>query len=102
MLIVDDVRQTIGRILDGFCENHIDLFPAVEHLKGCFEQLPARPQTDFFKVFAERLQSEPISFPAFGSVKRSSHVLIVRAWAFFGPVDALSELLFSLLRRHTK
>src|SRR2546426_4217133 len=101
MLIMDEVRQTIGQILDGFCENHTDLFPAVELLRACYEQLPAGSQTDFFKILAGRLQSEPISFPSSGSVKPSSHILIIRAWAAFGPADALPKLLFSLLSPDT-
>ncbi len=29
MLLMDEVHQTAGQILDGFCENHTDLLPAV-------------------------------------------------------------------------
>ena len=99
---MDELHQTIGQILDGFCENHTDLFPAVDLLKVCYEQLPADSQTGFFKVLAGRLQSEPISLPASVGVNRSSHVLIIRAWAAFGPADALPKLLFSLLRPDTR
>lgn len=77
MLIMDEAHQTIGQILDGFCENHTDLFPAVELLKACYEQLPAGRQTDFFKVLAGRLQSEPIPSPSSANFNRSSHILII-------------------------
>ena len=30
MLLMDEVHQTADQILDGFCENHTDLLPAVE------------------------------------------------------------------------
>src|SRR6202171_3397682 len=102
MLIVDEVHQTIGQILDGFCENHTDLFPAVALLRSCYEQLPADSQAEFFKILAGRLQSEPISFPSSRSVKRSAHILIIRAWAAFGPADALPDLLFSMLRQDSQ
>ena len=102
MLIMGEVRETIGQVLDGFCENHVDLFPAVELLKACYEQLPPASQTNFFKVLAERLQSEPIRSPRSPNFGRSSHILIIRAWAAFGPVDALPKLLFSLLSRNTR
>jgi hypothetical protein len=104
MLNMDEVRQTITQILDGFCENRADadLFPAVELLKACYERLPAGSQTDFFRILAERLQSEPIPFPSSRGVNRSSHVLVIRAWAAFGPADALPKLLFSLLRPDTR
>src|SRR6266516_2246193 len=100
---MDDVYQTIGQILDGFCENRAgaDLFPAVELLRACYEQTPADSENEFFKVLAARLQSEPISFPSSAGVSRSSHILIIRAWAAFGPADALPDLLFSLLRPET-
>jgi hypothetical protein len=97
MLSMDEAYQTIGKILDGFCQNHTDLFPAVELLRTSYEQLPARSRTGFLKILAARLQSEPISFPSPVDFARSSHVLIIRAWAAFGPADALPKILFSLL-----
>jgi hypothetical protein len=99
---MDEVHQTIGQILDGFCDNHTDLFPAIELLKACYEQLPAGLQTEFFKVLAGRLQSEPVPFPSANNFNRSSHILIIRAWAAFGPADVLPKLLFSLLRPDTR
>jgi DNA-binding XRE family transcriptional regulator len=98
MLVMDEAHQTIVQILDGFCENHIDLFPAVDLLKTCYGQVLTGSQTGFFRILEERLQSEPISFPSSSNVKRSAHVLIIRAWAAFGLADALPKLLFSLLR----
>lgn len=99
---MDEVHRTIAQILDGFCENHTDLFPAIDLLKACYEQLPADSETDFFKMLAGRLQSEPIRFPSSANVNRSSHALIIRAWAAFGPADALPKLLFSLLSLETR
>lgn len=102
MLSMDEALQTIGKILDGFRQNHTDLFPAVELLRTSYEQLPARHRSGFFKILAARLQSEPISFPSPADFDRSSHVLIIRAWAAFGPADALPKILFSLLKPDTR
>jgi hypothetical protein len=104
MLIMDEVDQRVGQILDGFCENRAgaDLFPAVGLLRACHEQLSAGHQTEFFKFLAGRLQSERIHFPSHGNPSRSSHILIIRAWAAFGPADALPGLLFSLLKEDSR
>lgn len=85
----------IDRVLEGFRQTHFGFEQAVGLLESYYRKLPPQSQAEFFDILRGKLYSEQFRHL---SPNRNPHELIIRAWSTFGPVDALSNWLFGLLR----
>jgi hypothetical protein len=89
-----DVRQTVDAIFEGYLTNLAQLDETVELLEAYFHKLSPEAHREFFDLFWRRLSSEPVSHLA---GKRTSHEVVIRAWASFGPTDSLPAHIFAIL-----
>src|SRR6266404_4569010 len=91
---MNEVQLNITRILEGFRQNHIEFVQAVDLLESYYQTVASHSQAQFFDILSSRLYSENFSHL---NANRSPHEFIIRAWAAFGPADALSNHLFALM-----
>jgi hypothetical protein len=89
-----DIEQNIDRIFGGYLQNLAQFDGTVELLESYYHNLSPTERTGFFDVLWRRFSSAPISHL---TGKRSPHEIVIRAWARFGPADALPAHLFGAL-----
>jgi len=89
-----DVRQTVDAIFEGYLTNLAQLDPTVELLETYFGTLPPQSRPEFFDLLWQRLSSEPVSHL---TGRRTSHEIVIRAWASFGPTESLPAHVFAIL-----
>jgi hypothetical protein len=91
---MSDVRQTVDAIFEGYLTNLEQLDPTVELLEAYFDSLSPEAHPEFFDLLWRRLSSEPVSHL---TGRRTSHEVVIRAWASFGPTDSLPAHVFAIL-----
>jgi hypothetical protein len=95
MRTMSEAQLNIDRILEGFCQNHIEFTQAVDLLESYYRSISSDARSRFFDMLSAKLYSENFSHL---NPNRTPHELIIRTWSAFGPADALSSHLFALMR----